>query len=99
MLIVSGILEIEPDDAEAAFAAARTMAAATREEAGCHSYAFYSDIEDSGRIRVFEEWEDGAALEAHFASAHMAEFRKALSAVKIRSRSVWRYEVGEKKEL
>ncbi len=61
MLIVSGLVEIKPENAQAAIAAAREMAIASNEEDGCHSYAFYADLEVEGRFRVFEEWEDLAA--------------------------------------
>ena len=99
MLIVSGIIEIDPDKLEPAVEAAKAMGEATRHEAGCHTYAFYTDIEDPSRFRVFEEWENLAALEAHFQTDHMAEFRAALATVGIRSRSVWRYEVSTKVKL
>lgn len=99
MLIVSGVFEVEPEDRMAAIDAARVMAEATRHEPGCHSYAFYADVEDPTRIRVFEEWQDGAALESHFQAPQMAEFRQTLAQVRIRSRAIFRYEVAEKNEL
>lgn len=99
MLIVSGLFEIDAQDRDKAQAAAIEMAKATRAEEGCLSYSFYSDLEQPGVFRVFEEWESGEALEAHFRTPHMAALRETLSTVKILSRSVWRYEVSSKDAL
>ena len=99
MVIVSGVFEIDPKDHDAGVAAAIRMATATRQEAGCHSYAFYADLEDPARIRVFEEWESGDALERHFRTPHMAEFRAALGRIKMVRGEVWRYEVVERAKL
>ena len=78
MLIVSGLVEIKPENAQAAITAALEMAIASNEEAGCHSYAFYADLEVEGRFRVFEEWEDLAALEEHFELSSM-EIRRSFA--------------------
>ena len=94
MLIVSGVFEIDPADREAGLSAAVRMAQQSRQEAGCHSYAFYADVEDPARIRVFEEWESGEALQLHFATPHMAEFRAALGRIKMTRGGVCRYEVS-----
>jgi quinol monooxygenase YgiN len=99
MIVVSGVFEVEPSDREAAMAAAVRMATETRKETGCQSYAFYRDFEDEDRIRVFEEWESGDALERHFRTPHMAEFRAALGKIKIRRGQVFRYEVAARAPL
>ena len=99
MIVVSGVFEVEAADREAAIAAAVRMATETRKEAGCESYAFYSDFEDPNRIRVFEEWESGEALERHFRTAHMTEFRGALGKIRIKRGQVFRYEVAARAPL
>jgi quinol monooxygenase YgiN len=99
MIVVSGVFEVEASDRAAASAAVLRMAAATRQEAGCQSYAFYADLEDANRIRVFEEWESGEALERHFRTAHMAEFRAALAQIRIKRGGVFRYEVTARAPL
>ena len=99
MIIVSGVFEVVPADRDAAIAAAVRMATETRKEAGCQSYAFYGDFEDANRIRVFEEWESGEALERHFMTAHMTEFRAALKKIRIKRGGVFRYEVTAKAPL
>lgn len=78
MLIVTGIIEVGEGAYEAARPAIRTMVKATLEEPGCITYGFWQDPEAPHRFRVYEEWEDGTALKAHFGMPHMAEFRAAL---------------------
>jgi quinol monooxygenase YgiN len=99
MLVVSGEFVIDDADREAGLAAAVEMAHATRKEPGCRSYGFYTDVEDPARIRVFEEWESGDALERHFRTPHMAEFRAALGRIKMLRGEVWRYEVADRTKL
>lgn len=99
MLIVSGTFEIHPDDCEAALEAARIMARASNDEPGCHSYAFFVDIDQPNRFRVFEEWEDLEALEEHFQTPHMATFRKSLGAFRILGREIYRYETSQRTAL
>ena len=94
MLIVTGIIEVDSGDREAVLPAAAAMAVATREEDGCLTYAFYEDIENAGRFRVYEEWRDQAALDAHSRSPHMARFRSALQSVRIVGRAIVKYEAG-----
>ena len=99
MIVVSGIVEIGAASVEAAVSAAAEMARATREEVGCISYAFYQDVESSGRFRVFEEWESEEALQAHFKAPHMATFQQALSRLEILGRDIKLYVVGESRAL
>lgn len=99
MLIVTGILQIETGDLDKILPAARQMAVTTRTEDGCITYAFYEDIETPGRFRVYEEWRDQAALDEHFKTPHMAEFRSALRAVRILGSDIIRYEAGPGEKL
>lgn len=99
MLIVTGTFEVHADDLEKILPAARAMAAETRLEEGCITYAFFENIENPGHFRVYEEWRDQAALDAHFQSAHMAAFRKVQQAVRISGRDFTKYEVGAAEKL
>ena len=93
MLVVSGEIEIAAADREEALAAIGPMVEATRLEPGCRSYAFYESVEAQNRFRIFEEWDDADALEAHFASPHMATFGAALGRLTVLAMDVKRYEV------
>ncbi len=65
MLIVSGIIELNPSAREEFLALRKDQVLGTLEEAGCIEYAFSADLVDPGRVRIFEMWEDDAALTAH----------------------------------
>ena len=54
------------------------MRTATLAEPGCISYQAYLDRPDAGTVFIFEKWQSQADLDAHFATAHMAEFGAAL---------------------
>ena len=74
MLIVIGSATAAPGRRDDLVAAARTIAAATRADRGCLAYSFAADVEDDDRIRSIEIWADRAALDAHLAHDHTAEF-------------------------
>lgn len=99
MIVVSGVIEIDSADLDRALQAGREAAAATRTEPGCRAYAFYQDIETPARIRVFEEWDDDAALKRHFEMPHFQRFREVLGTVRVLSRDIKRYEVSNVGEL
>ena len=99
MLIVTGIIEIDPEHVTSAQAAAVKMMEETRKEAGCLAYEFSQTIEAPHRLRVYEEWESEAALQAHFETRHMAAFREALGEIGLLSREIYKIEAGEKMPL
>lgn len=99
MLIVTGIIEVNPDGIAAAQTAAIAMMEETRKEAGCYLYEFSQLVEAPAKFRVYEEWEDAAALKAHGESAHMAVFRAALGEIGVVSREVFTIEAGAKNLL
>ncbi|MFA3915448.1 putative quinol monooxygenase [Ruegeria hyattellae] len=99
MLIVTGVIEISPEGVEAAKVAAQAMVAETTQEAGCIIYEFSQVIGSDTLFRVYEEWTDQAALEAHFTAPHMAVFQQALGQVGVVSRDIYRVVGGEKQPL
>ena len=88
MLIVTGVFELDAAQLDRLREAAIVMAKATRAEVGCQAYAFWQDIESNTRFRVYEEWDDRAALEAHFKAPHMQVWRAALAEGGLLSRKV-----------
>lgn len=91
MIIIAGSLQVDPSDLDAFRAAVTPMMEASNAEAGCGAYVFSEEIGAPGLIRLFEKWDDGESLDAHFKSAHMATWREA-SAGLVRSRDlqIWR---------
>lgn len=92
MIIVAGTIRIDPDKREAFLPHAKTMLAATRKEVGCRVYSYAFDVEDAGLVRIYEEWETRAHLDAHFKVPHMADWRAAIEAIGVRSRAIKAYE-------
>ena len=94
MIVVTGVIEIDAEHVWPATTAAAKMIKASRAEEGCIEYCFYVDITETRRFRVYEEWESEEALQAHFATPHMAEFREALKSFRILDRKIMKYEVN-----
>lgn len=94
MLVIAGTISLDPAKREDAIAAAREMMTATQAEPGCISYTFSADLSDDGTFRLFEEWQDQAALDAHFQAPHMAAFQAKMGGFGIRGMDVKRYEVS-----
>ena len=92
MIIVAGTIRIDPDKSEAFLPHAEKMLTATRKEAGCLVYSYAFDVEDAGLVRIYEEWDSRAHLEAHFKVPHMDDWRAALIEIGAHSRAITAYE-------
>ena len=99
MIIVSGTLRVDPADIDTAMSLGATMSGASLAEEGCSAYGFWQDPADPGRVRVFEEWSDQAALDEHFATPHMGDFMAGLGQLKISDMELSKYEVSDKSPL
>ncbi|WP_217354188.1 putative quinol monooxygenase [Ruegeria arenilitoris] len=99
MLIVTGTVEVSPEGVEKADKAAQAMVADTVKEPGCLVYEFSRILGHPTQFRVYEEWQDQAALDAHFAAPHMAAFQAVLSEVGVVSSDIYRVVGGEKQPL
>lgn len=95
MLLVIGTVHILPDNLRAALPVMTRMVEASRREEGCLEYGYAQDILIPGLIHVKELWVDQAALDRHFASTHIAEWRAAWSGLGIGDRNLRAYDVGE----
>ena len=91
MIIVSGIMVVEPSSHDRMIELARTVATESLAEPGCRTYGFWVDPDVRGRFRVFEEWESQEALNEHFVAPHFVAFGAALGEVGLLSMEVHRY--------
>lgn len=94
MLVVAGEIKLDPAKRAEADAAFAKMREATLKEPGCIAYQAYAGRDDAGTVFMFEKWQDQAALDAHFASPHMAEFGAALGGLGVTGMDVKKYEVS-----
>ena len=93
MIIINGRFESNEENIAALKDAVAVMERASRAEAGCQDFAFSVELNDPNALRITERWDDMEALQAHFASPHMAEFRKSLATLPAEGREVHFYEV------
>ena len=98
-IVVTGYLDIEPSNRDAAIDAIKTLMEASRAEAGCEDYAFAADLVEPGRFRIFEQWRDQAAMDEHNKSPHLAAFMAALREVKVTGTSLTMWKGAEATKL
>lgn len=67
MIIITGDLLIKEGSMKEAMQACQKHVIHSRSEHGCLSHAVYQDPEDSLRLFFYEQWENQAAIDAHFA--------------------------------
>lgn len=91
-LIVAGTYRV--DDLDGLRPHMATVLKATRNEDGCGEYAFAEDVLEPGLIRVFEVWRDRQALDAHFATPHIATWREACAQFGVSEVRLIAYEVA-----
>ena len=95
MLLIVGTVRLPADNLDRARPIMQRMTEASRAEAGCVDYGYAEDVLDPGLIHVKELWTDQAALDRHFATTHIAEWRAAWPSLGIGERDLRLYEVGE----
>ena len=99
MLLIIGTIRLPADNLGAARPVMKRMADASRSEPGCVEYVYAEDVFDPGLIHVKEIWTDRAALDHHFATAHIAEWRAAWPSLGIGDRDLRVYDVGEPRRV
>ena len=70
-LRVIAILVAKPGKEDALRSVLTGLIAPTRKEKGCIMYELLQNKENSREFTFVEEWQDDAALEAHFATDHI----------------------------
>ncbi|WP_374829311.1 putative quinol monooxygenase [Paenochrobactrum pullorum] len=94
MLLIVGTVRLPAENLTAARNIMQAMILASRAEDGCLGYSYAEDVLEAGLIHVKELWRDQAALDQHFASQHIATWRKAWPQLGIHDRDLTVYDVG-----
>lgn len=95
MILVLGTVKLAPERLEGARPAMERMVAASRAEAGCIAYGYAQDLLDPATVHVIEKWRDRAALDAHFATPHMAEWRGVMGELGLSGRDLKVHEIDD----
>lgn len=94
MIVISGTITVEAADHDNAVALFGPLVEATLQEEGCGTYGFWAHPAERGTFRVYEEWADDDALNAHMGAAHMAEFLGGIATLKVTGTEINRYDVS-----
>ncbi|MGD2100835.1 MAG: putative quinol monooxygenase [Acidimicrobiia bacterium] len=97
MIIVAGTVRIPEDKVHDLRPIALKTMEASRAEVGCITYSYAFDVEEPGLMRVFEEWESRADLDAHQRQPHLKPWRAKLDEVGASGRQlrVYKADSGE----
>lgn len=98
-VIVAGTVRVPAERVEAFRAHMHAMLSASRAEDGCLHYGYAEDILEPGLLHVFELWRDRVALEAHFATPHLADWRAVWPQFGVSERRLFAYEVASQQQL
>lgn len=79
MIVLQATIPVVPDRREELIETATKLAEQSRAEDGTIDYRFTADIEDPNVFRVFERYEDEAAMDAHMQSEHYETFQDQIS--------------------
>jgi quinol monooxygenase YgiN len=93
MLIVAGVFEVDPERRDEFLRAKEDVMRTSRQEPGCHAYAFSADPLEPGRVLLYERWEDKPSLAAHLARLRAQPAPEA-APVPVLSSEVAQYEVS-----
>ena len=99
MLLIVGTIRLPPDRISDARPFMKRMVEATRAELGCHDYCYAEDVLDPGLVHVKELWSDRDALDRHFSSDHIREWRASWPDLGIGSRQLVLYEVDAPQQI
>jgi quinol monooxygenase YgiN len=79
MIIVIGRVTARPDQLDRALSVSLEHVRRSRTEPGCLLHSVHQDVEDPNTLVFVEQWEDQAAISAHFAVPESLAFVTALS--------------------
>ena len=99
MLLIVGTVRLPSRMLDAARPIMAIMIEASRAETGCVEYSYAEDILDAGLIHVKERSTNRLALDEHFGSAHIANWRANWPFLGIGERNLCLYEVGEPRPI
>lgn len=83
MIIVWGSIKIKEQELKKAIALGLEHVHRSLQEPGCLKHSVQIDVEEPNTLVFYEEWQDMAALQTHFAVPDSANFVKEISAIAV----------------
>lgn len=99
MIVQHATIPIDPEEREAAIETLTELGEASRAEPGVVEYRVVADIDDENTVRVIEQYEDDAAVDAHMTSDHFEAFQGELPAFAGGEVELVRFDVAETTQL
>lgn len=78
MILITGSVVVRPESLDEAIRLCVDHTVRSRAEPGCLHHAAHRDLEDEHRIVFVEQWQDQAAVDAHFAVPESIDFVRAV---------------------
>lgn len=99
MIAMYATLPVQADSRAAAIDLVQELAERSREEPGVIDYRPAVDVAEENTIRIFEQYEDESAVEAHMSSDHFESFQADIAAHLAGEPTLYRYDVESKTQL
>jgi len=99
MIIATGIITYDPSKKDRAIELIGELVPATQAEDGNITYDYWEHLSTPGTMRVYEEWRDQAAIDAHMASPGMAAFLGSIGDLGVTGAEIYTHEVSESSRL
>ena len=99
MIVLQATIPVAMDHREEMIEAAIELAEQSRAEAGTIDYRVTTDIEEPSVFRVFEQYEDEAAMETHLESEHYQQFQEEVGEWIAGEVELVRYDVDSTSEM
>ena len=99
MLIVSGLITVDPSDHDRMVELVGPLVEATLAEEGNLTYGFWASTAEPGVFRVYEEWASPDAMGLHMASEHMAAFLIGMGSLTVTGTELYQHQVTETTRL
>jgi quinol monooxygenase YgiN len=102
VIIVTGALEVDPDQRDAFLAGRVDVMRASRGEAGCLEYTLSADPLQPGRVVLLEKWENQESLDAHLSglrAGSSADSAGSAPEIPVKSTSIIVYDIAGERSL
>jgi quinol monooxygenase YgiN len=93
MIILAVSAPIKPEHRDEMIQAAIAVQDATRQEPGCITYTFHTEVADPNKFFVYEVWESNEAWDSHMKQEHTRTFLEKVGKTAAGSINAERYDV------